>query len=159
MNERGFTLLEILIAMAIGTVILFGVSGFYLSALRFNAEASSQTHLQRQGALVVDEMSRQIRPATALAITTCSGVANSLQVTNPTPGGGSQTLCFRKSGSQLLEDHAGGGSRDLLWGSLSPLTVNSFSATLVGSAVTISFQLADNQLNQLAFTTTLAKRN
>ena len=165
MNERGLTVLELLIAAAIGSVMLLGVTGFYLSALRFSAEGSSQTYLQRQGALVLDELARQIRPATALAIVTCNGSASSLQVTNTAPGGGSQTLCFRRSGSQLLEDLPG-GTRDLLSGSPSPLTVTSFSPSWSGTAVTITLQLRDQTFNsydqshnELTFTTTLAKRN
>jgi prepilin-type N-terminal cleavage/methylation domain-containing protein len=165
MNERGVTMIELLVATAIGGVMLLGVTGFYLSALRFNAEGSSQTYLQRQGALVLDELARQIRPASALAIATCNGNANSLQVTNTAAGGGSQTLCFRKSGSQLLEDLPG-GTRDLLSGSPSPLTVTSFSPSLSGTGVTITFQLRDQTFtstdqshNLLTFTTTLGKRN
>jgi Tfp pilus assembly protein PilV len=165
MNERGSMIIEFLVATAIGGVMLLGATGFYLSALRFNAEGNSQVYLQRQGALVLDELARQIRPASALAIATCNGNANSLQVTNTAPGGGNQTFCFRKSGSQLLEDRPG-GTLDLLAGSPSPLTVTSFSPSLSGSGVTITFQLADQTFssadqshNQLTFTTTLGKRN
>jgi prepilin-type N-terminal cleavage/methylation domain-containing protein len=182
MNERGFTILELLIAMAIGSFMMVGVSGFYFSALRFNAEGNAQTYLQRQGTLVLDELARQVRPATGLAIATCNGNTKSLQVTN-TLG----TFCFRKNGLQLLEDVAllagGVGSRDLLSGSPSPLIVTSFCPCLtivcdpdpvacvntglpVLTPVTVTFQLQDKTFkrydlsnDQLRFTVTLASRN
>ena len=167
MNERGVTMIELLVATAIGGVMLLGMTGFYFSALRFNAEGNSQTYLQRQGVMVLDELARQIRPASALAIATCNGNANSLLVTNKDTLGVDQTWCFRKSGSQLLEDHLpAAGTRDLLAGSPSPLTVTSFSPVLSGTGVTITFQLrdqtfnsADQSHNLLTFTTTLGKRN
>jgi prepilin-type N-terminal cleavage/methylation domain-containing protein len=164
-SERGFSLVELLVAAAIGSVVMLGLSGFYLSALRFNAESSAQTYLQRQGALVLDEMARQIRPATAIVIATCSGDANSLRITNAAPGGGTQTVCFHRNGSRLLEDLPG-GTRDLLSGSPAPLTATAFSASINGTAVAVSFQLRDQTFtaydrsrDQLSFATTFTKRN
>ena len=169
MNERGYTMLEFLISTALGGVTLLGLSGFYLSSLRFNDESGSRTYLQRQGTMVLEEMARQIRPASLLSAPPCTpGSANSLQVTNT-----SGTFTFRQSGSQFLEDLPGGtGTRNLLSTSLSPLTVtpDSFCPVVVSgsgvpdTAVIITFQLKDQTSydtphNLLTFKTTLAKRN
>jgi len=155
MNERGLTLLELLLALAIGGIVVLGASGFYLSTVRFTDESNSQAFLQRQGTLVVDELARQIRPATALVRGTCNADANSLSVTNS-----SGVYCFYKAGNRLLEDRPGGGTADLLSGSPVSLTAASFATTLsTGTKATITFQLQDTVQNSMTFSTDVSKRN
>ena len=151
MNERGTTLIELLITMVVGSVILLGIGSFYVATLRASHQDSAQTFLQRQGVLVIEEMARQIRPATVLN-GNCNG-ANSLQVINP-----SGTFCFyRDSSSAQLKE----GTANLLAGSPVPLTVSSFVSSLIsgGKAATISFQLQDNAQNSMMFTTSLGRSN
>jgi prepilin-type N-terminal cleavage/methylation domain-containing protein len=155
MNERGLTLIELLVALAIGSFVLFGASGFYLSTVRFTEQSNAQTYLQRQAVLVVDELTRQIRPATALARGTCNADANSLRVTNS-----SGVYCFYQSGNQLLEDRPGGGTSNLLSGSLASLAANSFTTNLSGGTkATITFQIRDGYQNSMTFSTDVSKRN
>ena len=65
-NNRGHTLVELLVVSLVGIVILLGLSGLYLSTLRFYDQSSSQTHLQSQGTLIINEMSRRILFASRL---------------------------------------------------------------------------------------------
>jgi len=164
MNERGITLLESVIAMAIGSVVLLGIGSFYVATARFSRQDNAQISLQRQGTLIIEEMARQIRSATTLTRGTCHGAdANSLQATNA-----SGSFCFYENGNVLDEDR-GGGTENLLRGSLVPLTVSSF-VTSLNSAVcpdgtsgcqiaTITLQLQDNAQNSMTFTSTLGRRN
>src|SRR5262245_61985182 len=127
MNKRGVTLLETLIALVVGSVVLLGASSLYVAASRASRQDSAQTFLQRQGVLILEEMAQQIRPATALA-TDCNG-ANSLQVINA-----SGTFCFYQPDStHLNEVRPGGGTANLLTGSLVPLTVSNFAPTVNGA--------------------------
>src|SRR2546421_1179932 len=89
MNKHGFTLLETLITVAIGSIVLLGFGSFYLATSRSSRQDSAQTFLQRQGGLIFEEMARQIRPSTSLAggcsnCTYCSSYStcNPLQVTD-----------------------------------------------------------------------------
>jgi len=160
MNERGMTLLESLIAMAVGSIVLLGINNFYVATIRLSTQDSSQTFLQRQSALAIEEMARQIRPATALSRGVCrAGVdVNSLQVTNALG-----VFCFYKNGTQLDEDRPGGGTMNLLAGSLAgtmeALTVSSFESSLSGTVATVTLQLHDNAQNSMTFTTALGRRN
>jgi prepilin-type N-terminal cleavage/methylation domain-containing protein len=158
MDDRGFTLLELLVAGAIGSVVLLGIGGYYLSTLRFYDQSSSQAFLQRQASLAIEEMARQIRPANALTRGVCNADPNALQVTNSLG-----VFCFYRNGSQLSEDRPG-GTANLLSGSPVPLTVTSFTSLLTPASsgatrATISFQLSDNVQNSMTFQTDLSRRN
>ena len=160
MNERGTTLIELLIAMVAGSVVLLGIGSFYVATLRASHQDSAQTFLQRQGVLIIDEMARQIRPATALTRGGCNADANSLQATQVI-NGNPVNFCFYKNGTHFNEDRPGSGTANLLVGSPVPLTLSSFvsSPIINGKATTISFQLQDNAQNSMMFTTTLGGYN
>ena len=178
MNERGFTLIEFLVAIAVGVVVLLGIGGFFLSTLRLSAQSSSQTFLQRQGTMIIDEMARQIRFANGVckdpdpSKTACPGTcpANpSLKVTQPgAPGTG--FYCFYLSGDQLVERTPTGGDVNLLAGSPVPLKLTSGSLTFcfnppacgaaTGDKVDISFQLSDGTgVEPMRFGVSLVVRN
>lgn len=127
MSERGFTLLEVLLASAVLAIVLLGAGGFYLLTVRVGSENTAQTSLQRQATLIIDEAARQIAPATLLEYpVTCGADTNALRATN-----GCGTFCFHRdsaTGTQLLEDRnlngscpgqtAGTGTMNLLAGAL-----------------------------------------
>jgi len=128
LSERGFTILEVLVAAAALSLVLLGMSLFYTTLTRFELENNSQTYLQRQATLIEDEMRRQIEEATATSMAVpCSGgglSADSLEVTNSRG-----TYCFRRDAASttatgLLEDRpdGGGGTWNLLSGTLATLT-------------------------------------
>jgi len=152
MSERGFTILELLVATGALSLVLLGMSVFYTVLTRFELENSSQIYLQRQATLVEEEMRRQIEEATAAIsgppavastlVMPCPGAglsADSLQVTNSRG-----TYCFRRdaAGSDatgLLEDRpdGGGGTWDLLSGAPATLTTTTGACpALVAGACT-----------------------
>jgi len=110
MNERGTTLVELLIATVVGSVVLLGIGSFYVATMRASHQDSAQTFLQRQGAMIIEEMARQIRPATALS-GNCNG-ANSLQVINS-----NGTFCFYRDSTSAQLRGGPGGTANLLVGS------------------------------------------
>ena len=168
MSERGFSLLELLVAATAVSVILFGTGTLFMTFVRFGQENSAQTFLQRQATIIKDEMAKQIQAGSLLSLATgCGGVVDSVQVTNanesnpsaPT-GCGAATpptcnYCFRSDGTTLLEDRPGGGQWDLLTGAPTTLTTTTgacpdsggFCPTLVldttgnAVAVAITFRL------------------
>jgi prepilin-type N-terminal cleavage/methylation domain-containing protein len=168
MNDRGFTLVELVIAVAALSIILLGVSQFYFTAFSYGRENDAQAYLQRQADIIVDEMARHVRTAKSLEIATCSGVNNALKATQPDYS----VYCFYVDGSGKLIENRPSGSWDLLMGSPVSLTVPSFdlcgttppSGTFATCQTTsgmayVSFELKDTYQNSMRFTTTLARRN
>jgi prepilin-type N-terminal cleavage/methylation domain-containing protein len=114
-NQRGFTLVEVLIAVLASGSILLGVSSAYVAMARTFAQSSSQAALQRQGTLALAEIGRRVRsalspdsthpeyPGDAIRETTCRGHANSIQVVLPvTPGFPNGTVCYYAGGAGQL---------------------------------------------------------
>src|SRR5207245_11535008 len=63
MRQRGYTLLEVLVAAAIGAAVAVGLSGFFVATLRFGKETDAQVALQRQGTAIAEELGRRLRQA------------------------------------------------------------------------------------------------
>jgi type IV pilus assembly protein PilW len=110
-NARGFTLLELLVAIGVSGVVLFGLFSLYLMTTTSFAESDAQVWLQRQGTMALDEMARQIRRATATG-TGCLG-AGSLQVQN---AGGTYCYYADDETGSFCQNLDGAGCRNLLAG-------------------------------------------
>jgi hypothetical protein len=173
MGSRGFTLLELLIGLFAGIMVLGGISSLFVYAQRVGYASESQMFLQRQGALVMDQMTQRILSASVLTRGQCNADPNSIRVINAnfTPN----DVCFYLSptgGGQLLMESAG----PIQWNLLSRTAANlkAASFTTVGdptgspptsncttscTRVTISFRISDNRSNSMTFTTDLTRRN
>ena len=62
MRERGSSLLEVLVAAAIGAGIVLGLTTFFLMTIRLGKDMGAQAALQRQGSAIAEELGRRARP-------------------------------------------------------------------------------------------------
>jgi len=125
-DERGTTLIELLVTSFLSGLILLGLGSLYFVTTKTYGASVSQTSLQRQGTLALQEIGQRIRsgvgPA-AVTTVTCNGQANSVSV-NTADG----TFCFYAGVSgtgdagKLCEYlvNAPGGCRNLLYGAIQP---------------------------------------
>lgn len=61
MKQRGLTLTELMIVMAIAGLVTVGLVGFYLNSQGTWLDGSTQALTQREATIMVDEISRRIR--------------------------------------------------------------------------------------------------
>ena len=73
-DQRGFTLLELLIASIIFVLISLAVGAVYVSAVRGIEQASTQSFLQRQGTRVQEVLADHLSSAIALYGGSCGAV-------------------------------------------------------------------------------------
>jgi Tfp pilus assembly protein PilW len=68
-GERGLTLTEVAVVMILGTMIMAGLVGFYLSSQGLWLDASTQAITQREAALVTAAMRDSIRKSGKAVVT------------------------------------------------------------------------------------------
>lgn len=120
-SARGFSLLELLVAALAGTLVLAGLFSLYLATARSLGESNARIVLQRQGALAIEEIGRQVRGAVgpgAISLVTCNGTANSVQVV--TPAG---AVCYYAGSDGALCEFRGTRCRNLLGGGLKTIVL------------------------------------
>lgn len=71
-DERGVTLIELMVASAIGVVVLMGVFSMYGVTRTSFEQSSSQAYLQRQGTLALQALQRQAQRAATTIYNTCA---------------------------------------------------------------------------------------
>ncbi|ELA9814497.1 prepilin-type N-terminal cleavage/methylation domain-containing protein [Vibrio parahaemolyticus] len=72
MSQRGFTLIELVLAIVIGSIIMLGIAGYVQVGMKGYVDASSRQRIQTQAQFVLEKMAREIRHA----------VPNSFAMTN-----------------------------------------------------------------------------
>lgn len=63
-GQQGFTLVELVVAMAILSIVLAMAFGFFASATEHSADLQERNHLQGEVRLAVDQLVRELRQAT-----------------------------------------------------------------------------------------------
>jgi len=124
-GQRGLSLVEVIVAAMLTTVVAGGLLSAYVATTRSFGESSAQAALQRQGTLVLEEIGRQVRgaiepkpgekppPRPALSVDTCNGNPDSLWVRT-----GAGDICFYASADGALCEYRGTTCRNLLAGGL-----------------------------------------
>jgi prepilin-type N-terminal cleavage/methylation domain-containing protein len=132
-NQRGFSLVEMLIAFLVAGILFLALGSMYVMTTRSFADSASQAALQRQGTLAMDEIARRVRNAAPTpptvpdpvkdigqdyTVTTCNGVAVTRSVSINTPDG---AICYYGGSAGQLCEYLGTGTacRNLLSGGLS----------------------------------------
>jgi hypothetical protein len=121
-DQRGLSLVELLIAAGVATVVLGGFLSFYLATARSIGQSTAQAALQQQGTRVLEDIGRQVRGAVgddAISFPlACNGVANSVLITT-TRGG----VCYYAGNDGALCEFRGTGCRNLLGSGLTRIVL------------------------------------
>ena len=67
MNQRGISVLELVIALTIGSVVLLAAGAFYRSVVFTSKSDFSEADLQNQATIIAAEIQRQVEAATTIA--------------------------------------------------------------------------------------------
>jgi prepilin-type N-terminal cleavage/methylation domain-containing protein len=123
----GFTLVEVLVVVALAGVVSLGLVAFYLSSQATWMDASSQALSQRDATAVVDVIAARARTATSAAI----NVTPDTVLTFYGPGGTDPYSFWRSSTDSLLHQGHGDGAVDE--GPVASSLVEQFSVSLDGA--------------------------
>jgi hypothetical protein len=141
-DQRGLSLVELLVAAVLTTVVAGGLFSAYIATTRSFGESSAQAALQRQGTLVLEEIGRQVRgaiepnldfcdgnaecierelagrPRHALTVATCHGNPDSLWVRKV-----AEDICYYARADGTLCEARGATCRNLLAGGLKTIVL------------------------------------
>jgi type II secretory pathway pseudopilin PulG len=128
-DQRGLSLVELLVAAVLTTVVAGGLFSAYVATTRSFGESNAQAALQRQGTLVLEEIGRQVRGAIepnpplitgvhALSVEICNGYPDSLRVR--TAAG---NICYYARADGALCEYRGITCRNLLAGGLKTIAL------------------------------------
>ena len=152
-KTRGFTLIEMLVAMSVGLLIAITVTAVAISGLRYARTARALERLHSNAFYITDSIGNYIKQSAAFSVDT---VTNKLVVSLPDLT--SRTIS--RSGTQICVDTT---TPPVCSGQIitsSDVQVTSFNVISATNSVRISFTLqAVSTGNTFSAVTTLARRN
>lgn len=115
-EQDGFTLVELLVVLAIVGVILAGITQLLTSALKSQNDQTNRTQAQTDARLGLDKLRREIRCANGL---TSSGSVSSITITLgsycPTAGGAAATVTWCTKDKNGVSPPVAGAQPYTLW--------------------------------------------
>ncbi|MGR5446978.1 PilW family protein [Vibrio jasicida] len=79
MKVRGFTLIEMIVTIVIGSFIMLGIAGYVQLGMKGYADTIDRQRMQTQAQFVLEKMSREIRHAVPNSFHVPTGAANCLE--------------------------------------------------------------------------------
>lgn len=79
MRERGFTLIEMVITIVIGSIIMLGIAGYIKLGIKGYADSIDRQRVQTEAQFVIEKMSREIRHAVPNSFHEPVGTSNCLE--------------------------------------------------------------------------------
>jgi hypothetical protein len=88
----GFTLVELLLGVAIFMIVAAGLTSLYFFSLQSMDDGSAQAWVQREGTLIQEDLARRILPAVAVQVAACG------------PSGASPSLLYQIIGEEATRE-------------------------------------------------------
>ncbi len=79
MKTRGFTLMEMIVTIVIGSFIMLGIAGYVQLGMKGYADTIERQRMQMQAQFVLEKMSREIRHAVPNSFHVPTGATNCLE--------------------------------------------------------------------------------
>ena len=126
-TEKGFTLVELMVASLVFSIIVLSISGLFVQTLAQERRAFEAQKIQENGLFILELMSREIRVSQIQNQESTDCSATSLTIIHPVNGTVTYTL-----NAGVLQRTAGGVTTDL---SSSDVTFSRLNFCVLGSGV------------------------
>ena len=144
---EGFTLVELLIAMAVGLVLMGAATQSFIAQRKISAAQEQVTEMYQNARAAVDFMTRELRSTTS--IITLDSTADNSSITYVSSENTAQNRCFNLRADTLRYGRGGdclpGGSPQPLAENMASLTItrsgNLFTITLVARTAALGSAL------------------
>lgn len=136
--NKGFTLIELIVAMAVFATVITVVSSIFVSSVGSQRKNVNQQEVLENARYVLETISRSIRQST---VVTSDSTSSSLSLSHPTKGAVAYTL----NNGQILENGTALSSGGITVERLSFIIQGNSATDNIQPRVTISISLKDNQ--------------
>ena len=143
-KARGITLVELMVAVALVSVLFFGLASIYILMDDTWTRGASLTNLQRDGSYAMYEFTTTIRQG-AMA------VVSPTQLTIQDGSGATIGRFYLEQSDNTLRDDSGT--------KVIPSTVDSLAFSQTGATIHVDLLLVDDQENAVFFNTRVSLRN
>ena len=143
-TDRGFTLVELMVAVALAAVLFFGLASIYMLINDAWDRGASLASLQRDGSYAMYEFTTIIRQGTA-------AVVAPTHLTIQDGGGSTLGRFYWEQSDNTMRDDSGN--------KIIPSTVDSLGFSQAGATIQVDLLLADDKENTVFFNTNVALRN
>lgn len=153
LNFSGFTLIELMVVVAILTFIILGLVTFFSGGARSWISGQNQLQAQREARIAVDRMSKELRGANKVTV----GTLTEIEVSYPT-GFGKDEVTFKlengsikritNDGSNIILDNIPEGCFNITYWGTDGSQINDSSEFTKASKITLYVQVdVDNDDN------------
>lgn len=143
--SRGFTIVELMVAVALAAVIFFGIAVAYMLFMEWWDRGTSLLNLQRDGSYALFDITKSVRGGSMVSIPS----ATQLDVKNA--GGGTIASYYWESADSTL--------RNLSGGKVVASKVDSLHFAQSGPTVLVTLVLTDSDHQEAYFSTAASLRN
>ncbi len=142
-RQSGYSLLELLIYIALFTVISLVLVRSLVTTMRTYAAAQSYRALQNNGELAMERITRELREGTTATTSACATTPGTLSISGTDSTGTAHSAAFSVSSGAVRLAINGGSASNLTTGevTVSSLTFCSFT-TAVGTGIKTKLVLA-----------------
>lgn len=153
-SRKAFTLVEVLMASAVGAIVMGGIVTTYIISLRGFRAISNYTEIHADGRYAMDKFARDMRAVNDIASFTASSYIRVTIPTNFTSSGavsGVKTITYSYSSGSLYRTDSSGGGMVMLTTNILSFALNLFDKA--GNTTTVTSSARGIQLDM-----TLRKR-
>ena len=102
-SSNGFTLIEMLVSLALFTIVITITMGAFLSLIGNSGRLQNEQTIMTSLTFALDSMTREIRTGTEYFCTATASTTNynATQIANCSPTAGSSGISFRESGGSI----------------------------------------------------------
>jgi Tfp pilus assembly protein PilW len=110
-RQAGFTLVELLLYLAVTSIIVTSVSGFFITMLEARVKFQVMSEVEQQGAQVMQQMTQTVRNGSTITSPTTGATGTGLTITVPT--GALSPTVFDLSGGVIRVTEGAGAAEPL----------------------------------------------
>jgi prepilin-type N-terminal cleavage/methylation domain-containing protein len=143
--KRAFTLIELLIYIAILSLVLVSITGFFLNIISGDIKESSYQEVQQNGRFAMAKITQEIKKAIGINIPVLGSSSSSLSLVMATPG--LNPTIFDISGGKLRITQGSSAPVELTTDQVIVNNLQFTNLSYVGTPGTIRVEMTVNNLN------------